>query len=107
MIQYKTKASEANLFLSENNLNPAIHHYMYLNPDYFNKITLKEVINSYQKYEFDKYQKNRKYVLDNSIPKELNINENMLFSDYIKIKNTFNYHLIQGDYVYIPILRVQ
>ena len=106
MIQYKTKASEANLFLSENNLSPAIHHYMYLEPYYYSKITLKEIIDSYQKYVLDNYQKNNKYVLDNSIPKELNITENMYFSDYIQIKNTNNYHLLQGDYIYIPILSI-
>ena len=29
----------------------------------------------------------------------------MKLSDYIKIKNTYDYHLLQGKYYYIPIIK--
>ena len=105
MIDYKTKASEANIFLSENDINFPIHHYMFVNPKNFDKINLNDIIMTYQKYVLTNYKKNVNYILDPSIPKNLNVNSNMKFSEYIKIENTENYHLLQGDYYYIPIIK--
>ena len=105
MIEYKTKASEANLFLSENDINFPIHHYMYVHPKNFDKVTLDDIIKVYQKYELINYKNNVNFILDPSIPENLNINSNMKFSEYIKIDNTENYHLLQGDYYYIPIIK--
>ena len=104
MIEYKTRASQANLFLSENDINIPIHHYMYINPKNFDKVTINDVILAYQKYLENKYNQKKRFILDPSIPFSLNIYSEMKFSDYINIKNTKEYHLQQGDYYYLPII---
>jgi hypothetical protein len=99
MIKYKKKASQANFFLSENDMSFAAHHYMYVDPTHFNIFTLNDIIYAYQKYIKDK-----SFKLDPSIPKYLNINPNMKISEYINISNTNDYHLKRDKYYYVPII---
>jgi hypothetical protein len=105
MIEYKSKASEANIFLSENDINFPLHHYMFVNPNNFSNVSLNDIINKYQKYVYKNLNKDIRYILDPTIPKYLGINNNMKLAEYIKIKNTNNYHLVQGVYYYIPIIK--
>ena len=104
MIKYKTRASEANLFLSQNDVVSPIHHYMYVDRYYNKQVTLRQIMNTYQEYMFFRHKMNISLKLDETIPKELNVSENMKYSDYISIKNTKNYHVVQGDYIYIPVV---
>ena len=105
MIEYKSKPSEANIFLSENDINFPLHHYMFVNPNNFSNVRLNDIIKEYQKYVYQNFNKHINYILDPSIPKYLGINSKMKLSEYIKIKNTNDYHLLQGDYYYIPIIK--
>jgi len=105
MIEYKSRASEANIFLSENDISFPLHHYMFVHQNNFSSVTLNDIIKAYQKFVYHKFNKNVNYILDPSIPNYLKINGNMKLSEYVKIKNTNNYHLIQGDYYYIPIVK--
>lgn len=105
MIKYKHKASEANIFLSENDINFPLHHYMFVDTTDFNKVRICDIIKAYQDYDNEKYNKNINYILDPSIPRYLKIVDTMKINDYIKIKNTNDYHLVQGDYYYIPIIK--
>tara|TARA_B100001248_G_C27377798_1_gene455267 strand:+ start:1554 stop:1904 length:351 start_codon:yes stop_codon:yes gene_type:complete len=105
MIEYKSKAKEANIFLSENDVNFPIHHYMFVDPNNFSVVTLEDIIKTYQRYIYQKYNKSINYILDSTIPAYLNIYSKMKLSDYIKIKNTYDYHLLQGKYYYIPIIK--
>lgn len=105
MIEYKSRASQANIFISENDLNFPIHHYLWINPKDFNKITLNDILQYYKEYCLINYKKKINLKLDPSIPKNLNINPNMKFFDYISNGNTDDYHILQGDYYYIPFVK--
>ena len=105
MIKYKSQASQANFFLSENDMSFPAHHYMFIDPEHFSLFTIQDVIISYQKHLQDKYSNNQKFKLDPSIPKYLNIDDQMKLSDYSKIKNTDDYHIRRDKYYYIPIVK--
>jgi len=104
MIEYKTRASEAILFLSQNDMVSPAHHYMYVDSHYYNTVSLRDIMDTYQEYMFVKYKKNINLKLDETIPKEFNVTENMKLSKYILIKNTNRYHVMQGKYIYIPVV---
>jgi hypothetical protein len=105
MIEYKSRASQANLFISENDLNFPIHHYLWINPKNFNKVTLNDILQYYKEFCSNKYKKEINLKLDPSIPYNLNIDPNMTFLDYISKGNTEDYHILQGDYYYIPFVK--
>lgn len=105
MIEYKSRASQANIFISENDLNFPLHHYLWINPKDFNKITLNDILQYYKEYCLINYKKKINLKLDPSIPKNLNINPGMKFFDYISKSNTEDYHILQGDYYYIPFVK--
>ena len=90
MIEYKTKASEANIFLSQNDMSFPAHHYMYVDPYYNKKVTLRNILDTYQEYMFTRHKIDIKLKLDETIPNELKVTEDMKFSEYflmlLKIK---------------------
>ena len=59
---------------------------MYVDPYYNKKVTLRNILDTYQEYMFTRHKIDIKLKLDETIPNELKVTEDMKFSEYYKLK---------------------